>query len=94
MARPTTLTITLDEDIAGPLLDAAKARGWSPEALIADCVAQHLEVAIRHRVLIERLEQTDAALVTLAVFVGEATVDRGQIDLSTICRYHGVGDET
>jgi len=67
---------------------AARAHSWTPESLIADCVAQHLDVAIRHRALIERFEAVDAHLAALAEFVGEATQDGSNVDLAKICRYH------
>ena len=46
------LTLTLAAPLALRLSAAAAERGWSAESLAAECVAQHLEVAIRHRVLI------------------------------------------
>lgn len=87
MPKPNFFTIELDTNLAGSLRTAATQRGWTPEGLIIDCVAQQLEIALRHRVLIERLEQVDQHLITLAEFIGETTTDRGEIDVSTICRY-------
>ena len=81
------LTIELDDDLAQKLADAASARGWTPESLAADCVGQHLEIAVRHRALVERFEAVDQSLATLAQFVGEATPDAQGIDLFKICRY-------
>ncbi|MBL7309316.1 hypothetical protein INQ13_23230, partial [Escherichia coli] len=45
------------------------------------------EVAIRHRVLIERMEQVDAAILDMAQAVGELGAPSTGIDLSQICRY-------
>lgn len=56
MPPDVTITITLPAALAASLRQAAARRGWSPESLAADCVAQHLEVALRHRVLLERVE--------------------------------------
>jgi predicted transcriptional regulator len=81
------LTIELDSELAARLFKAAQERDWSPESLVAECVAQHFEIALRHRVLIERMEQVDAHLATLAQFVGEATQGGGAADLAWICRY-------
>jgi hypothetical protein len=87
MASLHQLTIELDEQLADQLREAAREHGWTPESLAVDCVAQHLEIAVRHRVLIERTEAVDAHLATLAEFVGEATQTGEGIDLTKICRY-------
>jgi hypothetical protein len=47
--------IELDADLAARLIKAAGERGWSPESLVVDCVAQNIEIALRHRVLVERI---------------------------------------
>ena len=80
-------TIELDDQLSQRLKTAAAEQGWSHESLAADCVAQHLEIALRHRVLIERMEATDAHIATLAKFVGEATQDSAGADLSHICKF-------
>ena len=49
-SNPVALTIALPGDIADALHKAAAARGWTAESLAADCIAQSLEAAIRHRV--------------------------------------------
>ena len=87
MANLPQLTIELDQQLADQLRNAAREHGWTPESLAADCVAQHLDIAVRHRVLIERLEAVDAHIATLAEFVGEATQSGEGIDLTKICRY-------
>lgn len=95
MTDVVKLTLTLEAGLAARLCAAATERGWTAESLAAACVAQHLEVAIRHRVLIERLEQIDAALLDMAGAVGELGAPSGGIDLSKVCRYRegtGVGD--
>ena len=87
MANEVKLTITLEAGLAVRLNAAAAERGWSVESLAADCVVQHLEMAIRHRVLIERLEQVDGAILDMAQAVGELGAPSGGIDLSKVCRY-------
>lgn len=84
-------TIEIDRDLANKLTKAASEHGLSPESLIAECVAQHFEIALRHRVLIDRLESVDENIATLAQFVGEATQDSGGIDLTKVCRYRREG---
>lgn len=85
---PVSLTICLPADVATALLQAAAGRGWTPESLAADCVAQQIEVAIRHRVVLERMERVDGALIEMATALGaiEAAGGKGN-DLSAFCRY-------
>jgi len=87
MAGGVKFSITLEADLAARLTAAASTRGWSPESLAADCIAQVLEVAIRHRVVLERLEQVDAAILEMAEAVGELGGPAASIDLSKVCRY-------
>lgn len=94
MAGEVKLSITLEAGLAARLTAAATERGWSPESLVADCIAQVLEIAIRHRVLVERLEQVDAAILEMAQAVGELGAPSGGIDLSKVCRYASDGPET
>ena len=90
MADEVKLTLTLEASLAARLSAAAAERGWSAESLAAACVSQHLEVAIRHRVLIERLEQVDAAILDMAQAVGDLGAPSAGIDLSKVCRYRKV----
>ncbi|ACS39710.1 MULTISPECIES: hypothetical protein [Methylorubrum] len=87
MAGEIKLTLTLEAGLAAALRRAAAERGWSPESLAADCIAQHLEIALRHRVLLERMEQIDTALLDMAEVVGELGAPSGGIDLSRVCRF-------
>ncbi|MGU3404091.1 hypothetical protein [Methylobacterium brachiatum] len=97
MAKEVKLTVTLEAALAAQLGAAAAERGWSAESLAAACVAQHLEVAIRHRVLVERMEQIDGAILDMAEAVGELGAPSASIDLSKVCRLRkddGVADPT
>lgn len=87
MADEVTLTISLAAPLAARLSAAAAEQGWSRESLAAECVVQSLEIATRHRVLVERLEQVDAAILGMAEAVGELGAPSGGIDLTKICRY-------
>lgn len=82
---PAAYTVSLDDDTASRLEAAARNAKSSPADLIAACVSQHLDVAIRHLAAIERLEAVDEGLLELAAFIGRATAG-GEIDLSKICR--------
>ena len=95
MAQEIELTVTLDAALAARLRAAAAERGWSAESLAVECIVQHLEVAIRHRVLVERMEQIDGAILEMAQAVGELGAPSAGIDLSKVCRLHkgdGVAD--
>jgi hypothetical protein len=95
MAQEVKLTVTLEATLADRLKAVATERGWSPESLASECVAQALEVAIRHRVLIERMEQIDGAILDMAQAVGDLGAPSGSIDLSKVCRFRkgaGVAD--
>lgn len=87
MSDEVKLTLTLDAAFAARLRTAAAERGWTAESLAAECVAQHLEVAIRHRVLIERMEQIDAVILDMAQAIGELGAPSAGIDLSKVCRF-------
>ena len=89
MADDIKLTVTLDASLAAALRQAAVDRGWSPESLVVDCIRQQLEVAVRHRALVERMETIDAALIGVAKAIS-ALAEPGEgsgIDLSKVCRY-------
>lgn len=86
-ASPVTLTISLDPQLAQVLAAAADARGWTSEILAAECIAQHLEVATRHRVLLERMETMDATIQDIAALLGEMGAAGSGVDISSICRY-------
>ena len=80
-------TVKIDKELAERLQEAASNAKLSPADLIVECIAQQLEVAIRHRALIDRLDTVDQGLLELASFIGEATAGGGKVDLSTLCRY-------
>ncbi len=81
----TSYSVELEETLAERLEEAARNSKLSPAQLIAECVIQHLEVAIRHRALIDRLDTVDQGLLDLAEFIGEATAG-SSVDLSNLCR--------
>ena len=83
------LTLDLDPTVAEALRVAAHGAGLTLEAVAAEAVAQHVETALRHRVLLERLETVDAQISDIAHFIEEATAAGGAeaIDLERLCRY-------
>ena len=82
----TAYTVQIEKTLAERLERAAHTAKVSPVELIAECVMQHLDIAIRHLALVERLEAVDQGLLELATFVGEATAG-GDVDVSSLCRY-------
>ena len=85
----TTLTVTLDDTLVSRLTAAATAQGMTVDAVVTACVEQHLEVALRHKVLVERMALLDAQIDAIARFVEEASAGGGldPVDLFKICRY-------
>lgn len=82
----TRYAVELEDELAERLEEAARNSKLSATELITECVIQHLEVAIRHRALIDRLDAVDQGLLDLASFVGEATAGP-KVDLSDLCQY-------
>jgi hypothetical protein len=87
MSKPNTtrLTIDLAPDLAGAVTRAAAEADMTADALISDCVAQHCETALRHRVLIQRQNDVDEALLELARLVGRLSAGPSEPPAS-ICR--------
>ena len=79
-------TVELPGDLAAALNKAAVANDMTAEVLIAECVAQHCETALRHRVLIQRQNDVDEALLELAHLVGRLSAGPAK-PLDDICRY-------
>ena len=84
-----TMTLTLDEALAGRLTTTARAQGVAPEALAVACVEQHLDAALRYMVLLQRQEIVDRQIGEIARFIEEASAGGGldPVDLFRICRY-------
>lgn len=87
MSSITTVSIGLEPDLATLLEQAATAAGLTREAVIIECLSQQLEVALRHRALLSRLEEMDRHVVALAEFIGEATAPADAAQIGSICRY-------
>lgn len=79
--------IQVDREFANRLQKASNMVKIPVEDLIIECIGQHLDLATRHRLLVERIEIVDQALVELAEFIGEASTESGQVDLSNLCKY-------
>jgi hypothetical protein len=86
-SKTTRFTIDLAADLAVAVTRAAIVAKLPPEELISECVSQHCETALRHRVLIQRQNDVDEALLELARLVGRLTAGSNEPP-ANICRYH------
>ncbi len=86
MPKTTRFTIDLAADLAVAVTRAAAAGNMPTEELIGECVAQQWETALRHRVLIQRQNDVDEALLELARLVGRLSAGPGEAP-ANICRY-------
>ena len=85
-AKTTRFTIELTADIANAVAKAAGANKITVEEAIGECVGQSFETALRHRVLIQRQDDVDEALLELARLVGRLSA--GPIEpQESVCRY-------
>ena len=85
-AKTTRFTIELTADLANAVAKAAGARKVTVEEAIGECVSQNFETALRHRVLIQRQNDVDEALLELARLVGRLSAGPGEPQ-ENICRY-------
>ena len=88
MSKPKTTRFTIDlaADLAVAVSRAAAASNLTAEELIGECVSQHCETALRHRVFIQRQNDVDEALLELARLVGRLSAGPGEPP-ANICRY-------
>ena len=88
MSKPKTTSFTIDlaADLAVVVTKAAAASNLTAEELISECVGQHCETALRHRVLIQRQNDVDEALLELARLVGRLSAGPGEPP-ANICHY-------
>ena len=94
-AKTTRLTIELAGDLANAVAKAAGANKITIEEAIGECVSQSFETALRHRVLIQRQNDVDEALLELARFVervAPAQASREKISASCAPRTPSDGD--
>ena len=94
MSKPKTTRFTIDlaADLAVAVTKAAAEADITAEELISECVSQHCETALRHRVLIQRQNDVDEALLELARLVGRLSAGPGEPS-ANICRYRAADSE-
>jgi hypothetical protein len=91
-SKTTRFTIDLAADLAVAVTRAAAEADITAEAFISECVGQHCETALRHRILIQRQNDVDEALLELARLVGRLSAGPNEPP-ANICRYHPVDAE-
>jgi hypothetical protein len=78
--------IELPSDVADLVTKAAAANNMTAGDVISECVSQQFEQALRHRVLIQRQDDVDEAILELARLVGRLSA--GPIEPQEgVCRY-------
>ncbi len=85
-AKTTRFTIVLTVDLANAVAKAARANKITVEEAIGECVSQSFEAALRHRVLIQRQNDVDEALLELERLVGRLSAGPSEAR-EDICRY-------
>jgi hypothetical protein len=92
MSRTTWFTIELTAELANAVAKAAEANKITAEEVIGECISQHCETALRHRVLIQRQGDVDEALLELARLVGRLSAGPSEPQ-ENICRYRSASAE-
>jgi hypothetical protein len=85
-AKTVRFSVEIAADLATAVTDAATANNVAAEDIVNDCVRQQFETALRHRVLMQRQNDVDAALIELARLIGRLSAGPGEPQES-ICRY-------
>ena len=84
--------IELPIDVADLVTKAAAANNMTAGDVISDCVSQSFETTLRHRVLIQRQNDVDEALLELARLVGRLSAGPGE-PRENMCRYRSADAE-
>jgi hypothetical protein len=90
--RTVELKVDLASDVAELVTKTASARSITAADVINECVCQHFEMALRYRVLIERQDDVDQAILELARLVGRLSAEPIEPH-DNICRYHVTASE-
>ena len=85
-AKTVRFSIEVTADLAAAISSAAKLNDVAAEHIVNDCIRQQFETALRHRVLIQRQNDVDEALIELARLVGRLSAGPSEPQES-ICRY-------
>ena len=88
-AKTVRFNVEIAADLAAAITKAATANNVVAEDIVNDCVRQQFETALRHRVLMQRQNDVDEALIELARLVGRLSAGPGESQ-ENICRYRPV----
>ena len=88
-AKTVRFNVDIAADLAAVITRAATANNVVAEDIVNDCVRQQFETALRHRVLMQRQNDVDEALIELARLVGRLSAGPGESQ-ENICRYSPV----
>ena len=89
IAKTVRFNVEISADLAAAITRAATANNVAAEDIVNDCVRQQFETALRHRVLMQRQNDVDEALIELARLVGRLSAGPGESQ-ENICRYRPV----
>jgi hypothetical protein len=84
--KTANFKIELPTDLADLVNKAATANNMTTGDVISECVSQQIEQALRHRVLIQRQDDVDEAILALARLVGRLSAGPMEPQES-VCRY-------
>jgi hypothetical protein len=85
-AKTVRFSIEIAADLAAAVASAASANNVTAEDIVKDCLCQQFETALRYRVLLQRQNDVDEALMELARLVGRLSAEPGEAQ-EDICRY-------
>ena len=85
-AKTTRFTIEFTAELANAVAKAAGASKLTVEEAIGECVSHSFETALRYRVLIQRQNDVDEALLELARLVGRLSAGSSE-SWENICWY-------
>ena len=87
MSAPTSLTLTLDPDLATRLAAAAERTGLQPTDIVLRALRNSLDGVTAYARVADDLALIKGALADLAGAVGEALADPEPGSVDAICRY-------
>ena len=87
MPAPSSLTLTLDPDLATRLASAAQDSGLAPADIALRALRHHLDGVTAYGRVADNLALIKGALADLASAVGEALAEPEPGAVGSICRY-------
>ena len=87
MSAPTSLTLTLDPDLATRLAAAAERTGLQPADIVLRALRDNLDGVAAYARVADDLALIKGALADLAGAVGEALAEPEPSTVDSICRY-------